>query len=776
MSADPSSGADARSALMDGIRQLHLDRHFSRAALKAAAPLAASDPDWRGPLAWYRPDGSAADALLAECVEAPGLESAVTVYLFTQFGETAVESCCSCGGRLCRHAAALLTRLQRLIDWPRPMTPLQRWQRMLDSHSRLVPDSSESHGPELREIACWVQPADSSDPCALVASLVVAVRDEEAEGRPRWVPVEALPVGTVLSPQVLLWQARLVRGPRNTRAALAGHELRGPEGAGLLAEWLEAGLCHHAETQQRLRAGRPRPPRWEWSLDAHAHARLHLRVSAETFVRTVELDGLRYLDEATGELGELTVSRAAAAMVKHMPPIPPDSTSVRAEWPPHRLLADIPPPPPSPPIRVLHAPLEPILVIGASRRVEHAAWVFHVTAWADYGGCRMPLARDPWQNTVIRRVGGILTRVSREIDQEVLARRLLSSEQFIPVRRVVPEAWRRLTPVPDPEALAHREHYCGGAETFAAVASILRGLSGVRFAIEYDPELPFTILAEETPLQATLAPAEAAGWTQFQLTAVVDDGNVDVLPIVLQGLKRRAFSLAPAPNEPPDARWLAPLGPDRFLPLGLAQLREWLTPLLAYIGKVPTDSAPTLEVPDAQAMGLSDCLQRQEVAVEGPQAARIAGTIASLCAAQQSPCAMPKTFQGTLRPYQCDGLQWLQALRAAALGGVLADEMGLGKTVQVIAHLLVEWEAGRLDRPALIVASTTLIFNWLDELVRFAPSLRCVSLTGAQRREARARLRQSHVIIVSYALLLNELPTLRELEYSVIVLDLCEAP
>ena len=90
---------------------------------------------------------------------------------------------------------------------------------------------------------------------------------------------------------------------------------------------------------------------------------------------------------------------------------------------------------------------------------------------------------------------------------------------------------------------------------------------------------------------------------------------------------------------------------------------------------------------------------------------------------------------GTLRPYQAQGVDWLQFLRGADLGGVLADDMGLGKTVQTLAHLLIEQAAGRLDRPSLIVCPTSLIPNWTMEAERFAPSLRVLALHGPARKE-----------------------------------------
>ncbi len=93
----------------------------------------------------------------------------------------------------------------------------------------------------------------------------------------------------------------------------------------------------------------------------------------------------------------------------------------------------------------------------------------------------------------------------------------------------------------------------------------------------------------------------------------------------------------------------------------------------------------------------------------------------------------PAGLVATLRPYQREGLSWLQYLRQQGLGGVLADDMGLGKTVQTLAHVLVEKEAGRLDRPTLLVVPTSLLHNWQSEAARFTPGLRVLTLHGPAR-------------------------------------------
>ncbi len=96
----------------------------------------------------------------------------------------------------------------------------------------------------------------------------------------------------------------------------------------------------------------------------------------------------------------------------------------------------------------------------------------------------------------------------------------------------------------------------------------------------------------------------------------------------------------------------------------------------------------------------------------------------------------PAGLRTELRPYQREGLDWLQFLRGYELGGILADDMGLGKTVQALAHILVEKREGRLDRPCLVVCPTSVVPNWLAEAARLAPELRVLSLHGPAARTA----------------------------------------
>jgi SNF2 family DNA or RNA helicase len=111
---------------------------------------------------------------------------------------------------------------------------------------------------------------------------------------------------------------------------------------------------------------------------------------------------------------------------------------------------------------------------------------------------------------------------------------------------------------------------------------------------------------------------------------------------------------------------------------------------------------------------------------------------------------MPRGLAITLRPYQCHGLAWLQYLRAQHLAGILADDMGLGKTAQALAHVLMEKEAGRLDRPALVVVPTSLLFNWQAEAQRMTPSLRVLTLQGPTRGQKHAAMADHDLVLISY--------------------------
>ena len=145
---------------------------------------------------------------------------------------------------------------------------------------------------------------------------------------------------------------------------------------------------------------------------------------------------------------------------------------------------------------------------------------------------------------------------------------------------------------------------------------------------------------------------------------------------------------------------------------------------------------------------------------------------------QVTTVAVPTGLNATLRTYQHQGLNWLQFLREYQLNGILADDMGLGKTIQTLAHLLIEKQQGRLNKPVLIVAPTSVIFNWANEIEKFTPQLSYQVLHGSKRHQYFGCLErleggenQVDIIITSYALITKDLAHYSEQKFYYLVLD-----
>ena len=134
---------------------------------------------------------------------------------------------------------------------------------------------------------------------------------------------------------------------------------------------------------------------------------------------------------------------------------------------------------------------------------------------------------------------------------------------------------------------------------------------------------------------------------------------------------------------------------------------------------------------------------------------------------------LPSTLQAELRPYQLDGFRWLARLARWGAGACLADDMGLGKTVQTLALLLDRAP----DGPALVVAPTSVVANWLDEARRFTPTLNVIAYTGAASSRI-ARLEEPgpfDVVVTTYGLLQIDAGALGAIEWHSAVLDEAQA-
>ncbi len=132
---------------------------------------------------------------------------------------------------------------------------------------------------------------------------------------------------------------------------------------------------------------------------------------------------------------------------------------------------------------------------------------------------------------------------------------------------------------------------------------------------------------------------------------------------------------------------------------------------------------------------------------------------------------VPASFAAELRPYQQQGLNWLQFLREFRFNGILADDMGLGKTVQTLAHLLLEKQSGRLTQPCLVIAPTSLMGNWRRECERFTPELSVLLLHGSDRHRHVKQIPDHDIVLTTYPLLRHDQNHLLKQPFHYVVLD-----
>ena len=113
---------------------------------------------------------------------------------------------------------------------------------------------------------------------------------------------------------------------------------------------------------------------------------------------------------------------------------------------------------------------------------------------------------------------------------------------------------------------------------------------------------------------------------------------------------------------------------------------------------------------------------------------------------------VPELLEADLRSYQEVGYQWFKSLSQYHLGGILADDMGLGKTLQTICYLLSEPS----NLPHLIIVPSSVIYNWRNEMNRFAPSFNVEVISGTpdERQELISQSGDKDVWITSYGTLL----------------------
>jgi len=269
-----------------------------------------------------------------------------------------------------------------------------------------------------------------------------------------------------------------------------------------------------------------------------------------------------------------------------------------------------------------------------------------------------------------------------------------------------------------------------------------------------------------TTIEATLSDSTSS-WFDMSLRLKHENQNFDLLPLVIEWLQ----------SDTPDqsillqaesGQWLE-VAPEIFTPVANTLLELFDDPSQTDSLRLPRQRATTLE-------NLEQTWQDSGVNIHWHGAQDIFNLADKLKAFEgiENP-EMPTTLEARLRPYQLDGIGWLGFLAEFSFNGILADDMGLGKTLQTLAHILNENTTGRLERPTLIVAPTSLLGNWKREAAKFTPTLIAEVWHGSDRKSQGLDFEKCDIVITSYALVTRDIEMLNDQNFGFIVLDESQA-
>ncbi|HZX70840.1 MAG TPA: DEAD/DEAH box helicase [Rhodanobacter sp.] len=483
--------------------------------------------------------------------------------------------------------------------------------------------------------------------------------------------------------------------------------------------------------------------------------------------------GLWYVQPGSQTFGRVDGSAQLLDSIAHAPAVLPEHVdALRRQLRTHKTAAPIPLPEERAPVQILQATAQPLLQLRVielpvqpSRGGSRALAAMGCARLAyDYGGHLVAPAADTYYAPTSRLMHeGQVLEIVRDVDAENLAEEQLENLGMVEAVLYAREQGLR------GQALDENDFVMQPNERKPPLLPedwkpALDQLAAAGFRLDYDASFPHDELVDIDDWHADL---ESSGTQWFDVSLGVDVGGerIDLLPVLRRLLADPTFPRHPAKGEKKSASWRVPLDEKRSAEIPLSRLRALIEPLLEWLEgdgelRLHRSQTPLLAALDEHLhwhggellRAHLDALQNLQRSVEAPQG-----------------------FKATLRPYQRDGLAWLDFLGTAGLGGILADDMGLGKTVQVLAHILGEKQRGRLDQPALVVAPTSLVGNWQSEAARFAPTLKVLVIHGAARADRYDEIASHDLIITTYPLLPRDREQLLEQRFALLVLDEAQA-
>ncbi len=691
-------------------------------------------------------------------------------------GDLVIKPQCSCPvGFKCKHSAAVLLSVLSLPRAPAVNHAVLEW---VESFRRAVQAPPKKKAkPALRaERLCYALTRSRYNDKYLIGTYKGRL---DARGRlsgrlEEWTNVER---ALVRPPQFVgeddLPTLRLLWAQRDEHG---GFPATGAQGSEILTRLLESGRLFLIERIAgsrylpsepiHLKQGALREAQLDWGADQSGRmVPKVIRGGAVVDVLPLQ-DATWYVDAGAGEIGLLKLAQTPVqiAQLLSMPPLSEIDVPVVSEVL-REMVPDLPPPSTAR-LRTVAGKPVPMLLVETSEPL----WMSRLRGYGQ-GTRVLDLARvrfrygeavlspdHPSEFATLQ--SGETVRVTRDQKAEARAINSLASYGFEEVPSYIGFSG----------GLLDRPVYALESEGswLPFMQQVIPQMQAAGWQVVIPPGFRHQVLEVEA-WEAEFA-AEEDGWFSLNMGIVVNGQRLPLAPLLHELFKV-------------DPRWLDAIQLERMedkeaIELQLAEGGRVKVPA----GRIKPLARTLIELFDGRKMGSEIRLSRYDVArideLASMERWQFKGVDAVTELANKlkhttgiKAVAAPEGFALQLRPYQLEGLAWLQYLREQQLAGILADDMGLGKTAQALAHLLLEKQSGRMDKPSLVVLPTSLIFNWKNEAQRFAPQLRLLSLHGKQRAAHFRAIPQHDVILTTYPLLWRDVDALAEHDYHLLVLD-----
>jgi len=708
---------------------------------------------------------------------------------------------CSCPvGANCKHVGAvLLTALDQLPAGPRDgatvagMDPdLAAWLDKLATAS--APAPSNDYPPEIRQRLIYVldlgKPWQMPPRLSLSIYSVRLLKDGRFGARPNTYSASNAfnqPASKFLRPIDLAILQELTH-QRSLNHGIGGdYRLENEAGVRLLGQILETGRCSLENLEGlALREGEPRQATACWQTSVDGRQRPIFEVDGMP-IASLPLTPPHYLDRETGEIGVIETGlpdRVAATFAQAPLVKPSDVPKLIAAV--EKALPDQVLPLPAPLKKTRRKDVQPTphlhLTIASLDYRQTRYWELPESDMAaiarlsfDYDGAR--IGSGDKKREISRVEGDQIVSIARKRPAETGFRRHLEDLGFervdaLGLYEVTPEQRGDFMMIgPDPE----EEPMDPERALLDFSYHHIPALRAEGWTVEIDEDYPIRLAEAGEDWFAEVEEGSGIDWFGVELGIDVDGERVRVLPLLLDVLESMRYGggLADLDDWVADEITFVPLDDGRLLPLPSERLRPLLTALFELFELGAITEAGDLRLNPMQAADLAD-LAAATAAINlrwlgGERLLELGARLRD--AGQVKPVTPPPGFKGQLRLYQKEGLSWLQFLREVELGGILADDMGLGKTVQTLAHILVEKQSGRADRPSLVIAPTSLMANWRLEARRFAPDLKVLTLHGSERKQSFDDIVNSDLVLTTYALLRYDKDVLLARDYHLVILD-----